>query len=438
MYLVFSQISAPAPENYIRTKLQQWSRTGGGRGTAAAEFDQTTINAMLTKLGSFEFPLADPGAVPMTEAQASAVKTRSECLRNTINSCCGLLPGETVIEDHLSFLTAAYAGVPAKTPVMRRTTNLAELYFLVNELSFADGKLVATAHPPTTERVAVTAVGMVASLAKNLGIGIVKGIGKSIGTDVVDKVMPGDGVPSYFDAVYTEITKIVNQAVTQNTIDEINGNVNGINSWIQVQYTNKKNDPTSTKTQLSSMLAPQVTVMYDSVMGPLMTAAYAEAGFSVFMLAAPMHLAMIQEQALQDPNHAQANDSSYAKSVEQNAKSYQTFAVATFNQIVADRKAFVVMDYASSSYNGYGTIEAFYSWADGFDGSKSNTFNVDPKDDDGDAKAQAACNADMQNHITAVINDLTAQLADPMTTANGWVALETAPIPNVSAMNAGN
>ena len=64
-------------------------------------------------------------------------------------------------------------------------------------------------------------------------------IGGLFGTLIFDAIFP-PVVPSYFDEVYKQIEKIVNKELTQNTIDEINGQINGLKDWVAITYTNAK------------------------------------------------------------------------------------------------------------------------------------------------------------------------------------------------------
>lgn len=79
----------------------------------------------------------------------------------------------------------------------------------------------------------------VSSIAKTLGEGLLSGVLGNVAVLMFNSIFPS-GVPDYFDAVYKEIERIVNQELTQNTINEINGHINGIQSWVRITYTDSK------------------------------------------------------------------------------------------------------------------------------------------------------------------------------------------------------
>jgi hypothetical protein len=368
MLILFSKIFADAPEAYITAKLKHWP---GGRATSDSPIDPEGLAATIKNLDSFSVPLFVPdGHLSLSDSKAAAIRKRVQCLFDTLGKVSPLEPGEVLLEDRISLLTEPFAEQPANTPVLRRTTNMAELFYFVDGIQVVDGAVVevkptdseADEEPAAESGKKSTPITSylptVPELAKNFGFGIASWAGGMVGAAVFNAVMPGNGVPSYFDDVYQEVTKIVKQEIQKNTIDYMNGKVNGINSWVLNQYTPLKKDPKTTKIELTAALGSQVKVMYNDVLGPLMTDAYAKAGFTVFMLSASMHLALIQEQAMVDPKHKNAKESPSAESVQKNAKDYRNFAISTFNRIIRDRTDYIDIGFTGRFYNGYGWTQA--------------------------------------------------------------------------------
>jgi hypothetical protein len=144
--------------------------------------------------------------------------------------------------------------------VLRRTTNRAELFYLFDDVQVVAGDLlfIEPAPVPHTPAVAPPRLALkgsfnAASIAKGLAGGLVSGIGGKIGGLIFEAIFP-PGVPSYFDEVYREIEKIVKSEITGNTIDQINGRINGVVAWMKNTYKPRK-ESGSTRDELSNMIA---------------------------------------------------------------------------------------------------------------------------------------------------------------------------------------
>lgn len=80
---------------------------------------------------------------------------------------------------------------------------------------------------------------VVEEIAGNLLKGVLAGFGKKVGAAMFDGIFAQD-VPSYFTEVYQEIEKIMHQEITENTINEIDGQINGTTTWVKFTYNPKR------------------------------------------------------------------------------------------------------------------------------------------------------------------------------------------------------
>ena len=151
---------------------------------------------------------------------------------------------------------------------------------------------------------AYVVTGALTDIAQSLATGLLSGFAGKIGALIFDKIFPPK-IPSYFDQVYKQIENIVNQQLTQSIIDQINGQINGLKDWVAITYTNAKESGLS-KEKLTELQPrePQITIQ---LVGVLMQDRYAEAVITVFMIGASMHLSILRELALVDPDAASPN-----------------------------------------------------------------------------------------------------------------------------------
>ncbi len=63
---------------------------------------------------------------PLIPDQQAEVEARKRCALMTLARQSPLTEEEVIVEDFFSYLVAPFRDVPVNTPVLRRTTNLAE------------------------------------------------------------------------------------------------------------------------------------------------------------------------------------------------------------------------------------------------------------------------------------------------------------------------
>ena len=347
-----------------------------------------------------------------------------------------LQENEKVELERFTYLEAPFKFFPKYTPVFLRRTNLAEYCLIVTgylircsqaekQHQTQQGSEVIYYKAPTPTPFVMTR-GAIASIAKLLAQGLLSGVAGKVGVLIFNAIFPS-GMPDYFDAVYAEIEKIVHQELTQNTIAEVNGEVNGMKNWVEVTYTNAKESGTLSKQQLTDLIQPQEPEIAIKVIGPLMDQRFAKPGVCVFMIAAGMHLSILQELAFVDPNAASPGKSHYAQSIRDYAEKYANHAITTTNAIMSSRLGTIK---PTDKYEYIdGTRYYFYSFRDHFTGYyKSWTEYCDTK---GCHNTDSKSNRDqaMRKYKEDTKRELTGKMQDPVATANEWLKLKTQPLP---------
>lgn len=338
------------------------------------------------------------------------------------------------LESRFTYLEMPFNSFPKYTPVFLRRTNLSEYCLIVT------GYLVRCSQVRKQDRgqegnefiyyqePELKGLEDVTNIASGLGKGLLKGIGGQVGALIFNAIFPS-GTPDYFNDVYKEVEKIVHKEITDNTIHEVNGKINGTKDWVAITYTNAKESGTESKKELTELLRPRESQIAIDLVGVLMEERFAQPGLSVFMIAACMHLAILQELAFVDPKAASPSDSSYATSVKEYAEKYADHAKATFGKIMETRLSQV----QPGVWFGYvnpnpppGTPTYVFFFKDKFTGRDEgqNTmscgaFGCHPKD------AEEKRNEAMKKYKEDTRKDLVAKMEDPKATADEWLKLKT-------------
>ena len=351
-----------------------------------------------------------------------------------------LQQNEIVEQERFTYLEIPFKSFPKYTPVFHRRTNMAEYCLIVTgclvrvsqdraqDHSQEESKLFCqqAPKPPATQ------IPDVSTLASGLASALLKGIGSKVGALIFDEIFP-PGTPSYFDEVYKEIEKIVQQEITENTIAEVNGKINGMKDWVAITYSNAKESGES-KQELTALIQPKESQITIDLIGVLMDERFAKPALRVFMIAAGMHFAILQELAFEDPKVNSPSESPYAKSVQDYAEKYANHANTTFNSVMSSRldmiKPGVSYHTALSSPPNVIRMYDFY-FEDKLTGYESkayvmtiDSFHCYNKD------AEKERDAAMETYCEEKRKDLVTQLEDPVATADEWLKLKTQPLPS--------
>lgn len=443
MHTFFCRLPEADRETYIRNKLRrQMLETKRAGDDDALRAFADAVRVIATNPPAPALPVVEAPDQPIpSSAQREVINQRISCALKELESESPLESGERIEDDFFSYLSLSYAGLPAGTPVLRRRTDRAEIYYAFNQLQIVRTAELVPVLPPVfqpTDVSAPLAIRMggaidMRDLFQNLASGVASGIGSKIGALIFDAIFP-PGVPSYFDEVYAEISKIIKAELTQNTIDTINGELNGTVRWIRNTYQNLKlADSPPPRAELFAKLEPYVATINTQVLGPLMEKRYEEAGFSAFMVAAPVHLALLQEQALIDPNQADVNKSAYTKAIRSYAKIYADHAKRVLSQLVKARREQVKTIYNgewindTSAAGGYS--KSGYSWKDTLTGEAGRRHSEYKDEDKNYHNGSEEADRDRDQRRNTVEQALRRDLGTPTTSIDQWRQLVDKPIP---------
>lgn len=390
------------------------------RKPAAPMTDREYIAA---KCRTRPLPPADLGMVsfarPALRVSDAAVIPAPTGFVTRVDSEFPLLDGEVVEKDVVTSLVRPDSGVPAGTPVLQRTTNFAETWYLLYDVALPGAPARLTEAQPGP----VANPSILVTIAGSIATGLISGVAGKLGAMMIGALLP-ESLPSYFDQVYAELTKIVQKAITDNTIAEINGRLTGTLQFLNHSYNPARQSGRMPKKELFDMLTPYVTTLNTEAIGPLMTTAFAQPGLSVFLLAGGIQLGLFQEQAMVDPDNptGDPSQSTFATTVTLSAKQYAEFAQSTWNDIRAARLASVTVN--TNQQCRYVPAARIIVCSDVYQACDSFSAWNGP-----DQNSRGQAENDEQAHKDDVTRTLASDLGDPPTIISQWRTLITSPIP---------
>ena len=169
-----------------------------------------------------------------------------------------------------------------------------------------------------------------------LGLDIAKGLlgalaGK-IGSAIFARLFP-PSVPSYFEQVYQEFRKIVRQEIEENTIRFLVGDVAAVQTQMSA-YAEHRRAGNHAPAQQAIIEAWNRSVLVTDRLR-----LFPVAGLGPFLTAGGLHLAIIQERALRDPEVNDPNDSSWAEIYVATAGNFSSYVGSQHDKIVSERAA---------------------------------------------------------------------------------------------------
>ncbi len=289
-------------EAYRREKARGMFLSGNNGVEPSAE-QLTSISQPVSGLS-----IATPAQFPsVTDEQMAEVNLRSRCLLEHVERMSPLLEGERIEEDFFSYLTEPFESLPASTVLLRRRTNLGELYYLVENVGITPhGELVPQGSALPAPRVVmfdITLGSAAAWLGEKVASGLVSAIGGAIFSAIWDQMFP-PGVPDYFDQVYEEISRRLRADVAVHIKGALGNIQNAISSEYRPRRAGADLSLPRIRQDLFNMLQKYDNTFLsgsDGMMGTLMDPTYAEEAFPVFLLGGGLQLALYQEMANVDP-----------------------------------------------------------------------------------------------------------------------------------------
>lgn len=392
--------------------------------------------------------IAAEGEQPALHAQQrEAIDRFVQCALGNIEKRYPLLPGESVEKDFGSYLTEPFLNFPAGTAVIKRTTNMADLYYVITNVEVDErGDLSRIEPPPRMPRAGgPDGESLPAKLAMSVVTGMASAVGGAIANYIIGQIFP-PGVPSYFDKVYERMAELIGQGLQQDKIDSVNGALNTIRDHLQDEYAIARQQADiqdeRDRTTLYNLLQKYDSAFISGpggMIGTLQTEKYAQPGFAVFLLAASLQLAIFQEMAnvapqKKDGKWLKPNETSYGKpktgTVAVTAQKYADYSDRTWPNIIQQRiKNIHAVEYeANKQITGGDVYWELHGKIDDNGAAmwprKMNKNN----EKDGSNPTRAHLHRDVDTYKEQVKTKLTLSYSDPRAIANKWRELINQPI----------
>ena len=269
-----------------------------------------------------------------------------------------------------------------------------------------------------------------ASIAFELLKPLVGAAGSAIGSKAIAMAFK-DKVPDFFPKVYKEIEKILEQKLEEKTIREINKKIKGLITWVICVYRPQKENGLS-KAKLHRLLEPKVSKLAIEHIPLLQEKDNAGTALGAFISAASIHLSLLQELALVDPDVTDPLDSAYLKSVKEYAFLYIRHAKEEFHVLTSAREKYITEIQATTICWKFSFYDIF-KWEDKFVGDEF----VLEQETDRDAYRHGV--QSMENiedsrarYISDIVSDLSRKSNDLQRSVDVWNSLLTNPMPGIS------
>jgi len=342
-----------------------------------------------------------------------------------------LAKGEESISERFTYLESEFLGHPEGTAAFIRETNYSEYCYLVPSHIVLAGKNkdasckdLLRIEEPKMVNYGVVRKTSIKDIGGYLAEGVLGGFMGNIGVLIFNSIFPSD-MTNFFDAMYKEIEKIVDEALTEEAIDELNGKIYGTEQWVSNTYTALKQGGTYTPEMLTEKLQPVEEDFSRNVIGVLQEERFSKPGICTFLIGAGMHLSILQELALVDFTVTEPEKSSYIQAVKNWAKSYGDYVYRTVDDIMKTRENMIkthTSDYQTDPFTH--VLSAW--WTDDYDSTQSKMWNytISSFGSSGDSDYTKHCKADMDKHVSAVRKDWLERMGDPYVVADTWYKLE--------------
>ena len=284
------------------------------------------------------------------------------------------------------------------------------------------GEDVMRDHQPKDQSSSVTDIDW-GGIADSLAKGLAGKLGAFLGAELLGAIFPSSSSIDWAKLAAV-MQQLIQAELDAHTIETTQDELDGVINFLNTEYLNlKKADPTD-RQLLSSKIQPYDHDMYAHVITIFEDPQLAQQALANFMVAAGTHLAILQEEALVDPDQSDPTKSGYAKTVSVLAdstlpKSYSTFATNTAKQVIATRMAQIsaIQSYCSEGqWQGECLGERWY-------------FN-DQGQRYGDFSSESGANSSYNQHVadvrTSITNQMQTNVYDVVKT---WTLLVDNPIP---------
>jgi hypothetical protein len=392
--------------------------------------------------------IASEDKLPRLHAQQrEAIDGFVKCALGKIEKDYPLLSGESVEQDFASFLTEPFLNFREGTAVIKRTTNMADLYFVITNVEVDEkGDLLRKEPRPRMPQAgSLDGESLPAKLAMSVVTGMASAVGGAIANFIIGQIFPPD-VPSYFDKVYQRMAELIGQGLQQDKIESVNGALNTIKDHLQDEYgvarrqANLEDD--GDRAMLFNLLQKYDTGFISGpggMLGTLQSEKYEQAGFAVFLLGASLQLAIFQEMAnvapqKKDGKWLKPTETSYGKpqsgTVAVTAQKYASYADRIWPKLLDSRvKNIRAVEYEANKHVVSGDV--YWELHGKIDDNGTNMWNreMNKNDEkDGSNPTRTQLKNDLETYKQQMKTKLTLTYSDPKVIASKWRELVSQPI----------
>ena len=373
------------------------------------------------------------------------------CMTNTIEGYFPPADGEVIIKEDLSYLKEAWNGFPDNVITLRRETNYSIAYYVFPEVEvdLKNVGLIFTQSQKTLASVSTLAVdtdpnidfgGSALTLATGL-VGNAPAPYNTIGAALLTAFWPkADSSANMWKEVYAALEEIVRLGLNENDIDMASAKAQSISLWLNDTYKNMNNDPTKTPEMKIAALESKDEIILNEIMSVLWFKTtldsfpdkLAAQALANFMLAANLHLGVLQEMAIQE-TLITPSPNTYYNSIKDYARDYNDYAKARAPFIKELRMDQIsdLLDETTTNCSGGATnctTTTFFWWEDSNPPYTSSLYSSSgPKD-----KINPKVDADMNRtrYIGIISDDMDKILNDEIIkVADTWLQLIVEPLP---------
>ncbi|WP_049723072.1 hypothetical protein [Gilvimarinus polysaccharolyticus] len=356
-YIIFKQLFTSAPADYVLQKLHGTAKLMREAEPGSLSLDELNKQVQRGPMQDDQLPkLASRDQFfELDERAHRIIELSKHCALADLHSSAPLIPGETIESDVFSYLSQAYEDVPEGTGALVRTTNYAITIHLFEGTLITDEGLVNNmvvdeiASLPSPRLTGGES--LVAKILLKILSSAASSAGSKVGASIFKAVSEALFGPDSEDLAKT-IANVMKKEITENTVTEFAGRLDGIISYLTIDYLNRK-----AKSDLSDMedrkalytILEQYSQSLYAVIGVLSQERFERVGLQSYMLATSMHILLYQEAAMVDYKTKNPNESDKFFTMQSRASIFRNHVDRVFHDIVTDRLAKITLERISTS-----------------------------------------------------------------------------------------
>lgn len=244
---------------------------------------------------------------------------------------------------------------------------------------------------------------------------LLRGLDPATGSSVGAKVFADafkKKCPSYFTEVTKQAEKIMHQQLTNTAMARVDRELNRLINWVRHEYIHRK-ESQALKPNLFAILEPRA-IRAAAMTRDLSSEEFGGAALAVFVISASVHLSLLQEMAIVDPEVNDPVKSSHVATLEQYAREYSEHATRVWMRIKRVRETLVTpLRQWRIHIHGIPGPVILASWRDDLTGQ---TFR--------ETQGQITCaERSRTKHIAKSVTEIGKRLNEPMKAVSVWKAL---------------